>query len=605
LASASDDSSVKLWEASGKDAGTFKEHTDGVTSVAYSADGMRLASASHDATVRLWEVAEGYQTKLTLKGHTLAVWSVAWSADGTRLATASEDQSVKVWDARSGEEVLTLLHTNPVWSVVFSPDGTRLASASGNAVDTNAPGEIKLWDASSGKEILSLKKQTGPVWSVAFNPDGTRLASAGQDGTVRVWALSGLGESTATNAGWIELSRPGSGLAEWDELESLPDPQNANLFPTHRPTTGQWMEVGGVLRCVKQAPGWLRSKREFQDFVLELEFKLPTTRNGNSGIHIRSPATGHTSTVGMEVQILDDSKVRPSEITGSIHNAAAAAVSASKPIGEWNSMRIECRGDDISVWVNDRQVVQTNMQTNPELRTRPRKGFIGLSNWKGEALGCEFRNIRIKELAVAAVPPAATTTSTPTNSAPPATAVRAPSPVRQLEPEYAWLFDGTNLNAFTAPSGIRIGANENKVKDRILEMNLGALMTKRQYRFLELRLDFRAPADTACTIVTNFVNQCSIHDGQVEYTLLQPARGSIKSFNGSVVYRPGEWNSLIIRSAPSTLRNATFYPETKVNDATIPFQGQGNFKVLQAAPVLITSDRGSVEISNIRIKVLQ
>ena len=210
-----------------------------------------------------------------------------------------------------------------------------------------------------------------------------------------------MADATA-NDRWLDLSVPGSNLAAWDELESMPDPKNALVFPTHRPTTGQWTAEAGVLRCVKQAPGWLKSKREYQDFVLELEFKLPTTRNGNSGIFIRTPATGHSSNVGMEVQILDDKqdkKARPSEITGAIHRAAAASEFASKPAGQWNSMRIECRGDDITVTVNDRQVVQTNMQTNPELRTRPRKGFIGISNWKGEALGCEFRNIRIRELA--------------------------------------------------------------------------------------------------------------------------------------------------------------------------------------------------------------
>jgi hypothetical protein len=78
---------------------TFYGHTSLVTSVAFSADGQRLASASWDQTVKVWDAVTGQDT-LTLKGHTSLVTSVAFSADGKRLASGSDDQTVKVWDAR-------------------------------------------------------------------------------------------------------------------------------------------------------------------------------------------------------------------------------------------------------------------------------------------------------------------------------------------------------------------------------------------------------------------------------------------------------------------------------------------------------------------------
>jgi WD40 repeat protein len=51
-----------------------------------------------DQTVKVWDATSGQET-LTLKGHTAWVLSVAFSADGQRLASASADESVKVWDA--------------------------------------------------------------------------------------------------------------------------------------------------------------------------------------------------------------------------------------------------------------------------------------------------------------------------------------------------------------------------------------------------------------------------------------------------------------------------------------------------------------------------
>ena len=188
------DSSVSVWDAiTGRELAALDGHAGGVSSVAFSPDGKRLAMAYVDHTAKLWDVATG-QELTTLRGHSDRVLAVMFSPDGQRLATGSCDHQAKLWDTATGHEITALKgHTNLVFAVAFSPNGNTLATGS---YDHTA----KLWDVATGRELATFKGHLKPLLSLAFSPDGKTLATGSADGTVKLWQVS-TGQELATFTG--------------------------------------------------------------------------------------------------------------------------------------------------------------------------------------------------------------------------------------------------------------------------------------------------------------------------------------------------------------------------------------------------------------------
>ncbi len=140
----------------------------------------------------------------------------------------------------------------------------------------------------------------------------------------------------------------------------------------------------------KISGSWLRTDRPQGDFILELDYSVNV--KGNSGVFIRSGLELNPAFTGHEIQILDDAALAKPEkwSSGALYDVVAANQVASRPAGEWNSLRIEARGPRVQIQLNGIRIV--DYPTARSLR-----GYIGLQNHDTNAV-TRFRNIRLTDL---------------------------------------------------------------------------------------------------------------------------------------------------------------------------------------------------------------
>ena len=156
----------------------FTELLDAIYAVAISPTGQYWAAASLRGEVRVWREA-GRVLHRIWQAHTNVVSTLTFSPDGLLLVSSGWDDTIKLWEVVSGKLLWTGVQNGNVW-VAFSPDGRLLASGGADAT-------IRLWDSQSGTVVRLMPSRGGTVCWLAWSPDGTHLASGCADGNIWVW----------------------------------------------------------------------------------------------------------------------------------------------------------------------------------------------------------------------------------------------------------------------------------------------------------------------------------------------------------------------------------------------------------------------------------
>ncbi len=207
-------------------------------------------------------------------------------------------------------------------------------------------------------------------------------------------------------------------FAEEDGLKPIFDGKTLEGWVQEGGQADYKVEDGAVVgTAVPKTPNsFLCTRKQYGDFVLELEFKVDPSLN--SGVQIRSHVYKKDTTVEIRGKKREKKagtvygyqvEIDPSEraYTGGIYDEARrgwlndlkdneAARKAFRQ-GRWNKFRIICKGDSIKTWVNG--VPAADLKDSMTAR-----GFIALQvhgvGKRKDRVGKQvrWRNIRLKEL---------------------------------------------------------------------------------------------------------------------------------------------------------------------------------------------------------------
>ena len=165
--------------------------------------------------------------------------------------------------------------------------------------------------------------------------------------------------------------------------------------------TKTWSVANGLLRCEGKPAGYMRTEKDYADYLFHVEWRWPGEKGGNSGVLVHMSEPDVVWPRSLECQ-LASGNAGDFWVIGGLETAEHAKAnervkgrrtiklrdSSEKPVGEWNTYDIICRDDWVVVLVNG---VLQNVAT----KCSASSGKICLQS---EGTPIEFRNVYIEPL---------------------------------------------------------------------------------------------------------------------------------------------------------------------------------------------------------------
>ena len=197
------------------------------------------------------------------------------------------------------------------------------------------------------------------------------------------------------------LLLPAGQAAEWKQLFNGKD-----LTGWKMTGPGQFVIQDGLLKTEGGMGLLVNTTATFGNATIRVVFKTASER-ANSGVIIRMADVANDPWYGVhngyEVQI--DAAGDEWHCTGSLYSLSKVSKRTQKPMGEWNTMDIELKGqkttivlngETVNEFVGNQPVPERKQWYEPVRGPRPDAGYIGLQNHDGQST-VYFKEISVKQ----------------------------------------------------------------------------------------------------------------------------------------------------------------------------------------------------------------
>ena len=203
-------------------------HPDPIQSVAWNADGSRIATGAFRRVV-VWNAGEISAERILRDGLADRITALRFVGNSPTLAIADgrigEIGAIHLVNVDTGTDQASWnAHADLIGDLAVSPDGKSIASAGADKL-------VKIWNLESHKEEARIEAHATQVLALAYNPDGTQLVTGGADQHLKAWDVKTreqvmlLGRHTAaiTGAAWVSKGPAIFAVAENGEIARYTD----------------------------------------------------------------------------------------------------------------------------------------------------------------------------------------------------------------------------------------------------------------------------------------------------------------------------------------------------------------------------------------------
>lgn len=197
IISGSDDCKLIKWTLDGKLSGPLMlGHEKRIYGVAVSPDKKFLISGGNDKQIRVWDVALARELPDSPVDscHQEPIRALAWSQDNA-IFSVSNDKTIIMRRWKGSEEQIWVFpekHTDFIYSIALSPNGLYAITGS---TDTN----VGFWDINTRNLLAMGTDHADFVWNISTGIQGSCghfAASSSSDGTIKIWNVSQIPESS-------------------------------------------------------------------------------------------------------------------------------------------------------------------------------------------------------------------------------------------------------------------------------------------------------------------------------------------------------------------------------------------------------------------------